>query len=124
MLSSPISDGFGGFSSAFLELLRDDYAKTNIFTTAMITDAGRWRRQDDEVRSRASLLHQHQALTCAARQRNRAQRLLNESFSIQQMEELSSMLLPIQPPRTWENDEEWAKFLRRDVSRRYSRDCL
>ena len=51
MLSSPISDGFGGFTSMFLEMLRDEFPKSSVFTTAMISDALAWKRDDSEVGS-------------------------------------------------------------------------
>jgi hypothetical protein len=50
MLSSTISDGFSGFTSIFLETLRDEFPKNNIFSTAMLTDALSWKREDTEVR--------------------------------------------------------------------------
>jgi hypothetical protein len=49
-------------------------------------------------------------------QRAKNQRLLNAALSIQQLEELSSMVLPIQPPSAWEDKTAWTKFLRDDVS--------
>lgn len=50
MISSPISDGFGGFTSSFLEMLRDEFPKTSLFSTAMLSDALSWKREDTEVR--------------------------------------------------------------------------
>ncbi|GAA5932647.1 hypothetical protein JCM1841_000322 [Sporobolomyces salmonicolor] len=97
MLTSPISDGFSGFTTVFLEMLRDEFGKSTVWTTAMLADASGWKRADSE--------------------RSQAQRLLNAALSIQHLEELSSMLLPIQPPRVWEDSPEWARFLRDDISR-------
>ncbi|GAA5907327.1 hypothetical protein JCM5296_002693 [Sporobolomyces johnsonii] len=97
MLTSPISDGFSGFTTVFLEMLRDEFGKSTVWTTAMLADASGWKRADSE--------------------RSQAQRLLNAALSIQHLEELSSMLLPIQPPRAWEDSPEWARFLRDDISR-------
>ncbi|ORY88902.1 tubulin domain-domain-containing protein [Leucosporidium creatinivorum] len=97
MLSSPISDGFSGFTSIFLETLRDEFPKNSIFTTAMLSDALGWKREDTE--------------------RSKNQRLLNAALSMQHFEELSSMVLPIQPPSAWEDKAPWTKFLRDDVPR-------
>lgn len=58
MLSTPISDGFGGFSSVFLEMLRDEFTKSTIFTTAILSDSLSWKREDTEV-SRLMILLQH-----------------------------------------------------------------
>lgn len=41
---------------------------------------------------------------------------MNEALSVHQMEEFSSMLMPVQGPRSWDDNEAWANFLRRDVS--------
>ena len=49
MLSSTISDGFGGFTSAFLDMLRDEFPKPTVWTTAMIEDALEWKREDTDV---------------------------------------------------------------------------
>jgi hypothetical protein len=49
-------------------------------------------------------------------QRSKNQRLLNAALSMQHLEELSSMVLPIQPPVAWEDDASWTRFLRQDVS--------
>lgn len=49
MLTTPVSDGFGGLASVFLETLRDDFPKHPIFTTAMISDSVGWKRPDTEV---------------------------------------------------------------------------
>ena len=53
MLTTPISNGFGGFTSAFLELLRDEFAKAPVFTTATMSDSHGWKRDDTDVSSRA-----------------------------------------------------------------------
>lgn len=50
MLSSPLSDGFSGFTSIFLENLRDEFPKSSIFSTGMLQDALGWKREDTEVR--------------------------------------------------------------------------
>jgi len=50
MLTTPISNGFGGFTSAFLEMLRDEFAKAPVFTTATMTDSFGWNRDETEVR--------------------------------------------------------------------------
>ncbi|GAA6014540.1 hypothetical protein JCM11491_004532 [Sporobolomyces phaffii] len=97
MLSSPISDAFGGFTSAFLEMLRDEFPKSTVWTTAMIHDARGWKRVDTD--------------------RSQHQRLINTALSVQHLEELSSMLLPIQPPTTWAADAPWAKYLRDDLDK-------
>lgn len=41
---------------------------------------------------------------------------MNEALSVHQMEEFSSMLMPVQGPKSWDDNEAWANFLRRDVS--------
>lgn len=41
--------------------------------------------------------------------------MLNNALSIQHLEELSSMLLPIQPPSPWDGHPQWTRFLRDDV---------
>ncbi|KAM0788396.1 hypothetical protein ACM66B_001534 [Microbotryomycetes sp. NB124-2] len=97
MLSTSISDGFGGFTSAFLEQLRDEHPKSCLFTTAMIHDAYGWKRTDTE--------------------RSQTQRTLNAALSIQSLEEFSSMLLPVQPPAAWRDEAEWTRFLRQDIDR-------
>lgn len=51
MLTTPISTGFGGFTSSFLEMLRDEFAKAPVFTTATMTDSVGWKRDDTEVRT-------------------------------------------------------------------------
>lgn len=50
MITTPISDAFGGFTSVLLEMLRDDFSKSKVFTTAMMTNASSWKRDDTEVR--------------------------------------------------------------------------
>lgn len=55
MLNTPISDGFGGFTSVFLEMIRDEFTKSTIFTTATLSDSLGWKRTETEVSS-ASLL--------------------------------------------------------------------
>jgi hypothetical protein len=49
MITTPISDAFGGFTSVLLETLRDDFSKSKVFTTAMMTNASSWKRDDTEV---------------------------------------------------------------------------
>lgn len=49
MLSSSISDGFGGLSCSYLEVLRDDFNKATIFMTATMDNASEWLRPDNEV---------------------------------------------------------------------------
>ncbi|GAA5841691.1 hypothetical protein JCM3766R1_005153 [Sporobolomyces carnicolor] len=97
MLSSTISDGFGGFTSAFLDMLRDEFPKSTVWTTAMIEDALEWKREDTD--------------------RSRFQRILNTALSLQHLEESSSMVLPIQPPTTWRDNAPWTRFLRDDLDR-------
>lgn len=48
------------------------------------------------------------------------QRLLNNTLSLQHLEELSSMVLPIQPPAGWDAHPPWTRFLRDDLPRRES----
>ncbi|KAL8277816.1 hypothetical protein RQP46_009799 [Phenoliferia psychrophenolica] len=98
MLSTPISNGFGGFASVFLETIRDDFTKHAIFTTAMLSDSLGWKRADTE--------------------RSSQQRLLNNTLSMQHLEELSSMVLPIQPPAAWDEHPPWTRFLRDDLPKR------
>lgn len=50
MVSSPISTGFGGFTSMFLEMLVDEFPKHQLFTTAMMGNAAGWQREETEVR--------------------------------------------------------------------------
>jgi hypothetical protein len=59
MLTTPISNGFGGFTSAFLELLRDEFAKAPVFTTATMSDAHGWKREDTEVSTTKPQRHKH-----------------------------------------------------------------
>lgn len=49
-------------------------------------------------------------------QRSKNQRLINEALSLTTLEELSSMVMPIQPPTGWEAERPWNKYLRDDVS--------
>lgn len=49
MISTPISNGFGGLTSSLLESLRDEFAKSKIFTTAMMENSDSWNRADTEV---------------------------------------------------------------------------
>ena len=49
MLTTPISNGFGGFASVFLETIRDDFTKHAIFTTAMMSDSIGWKRDRKSV---------------------------------------------------------------------------
>ncbi|KAK4058413.1 mtDNA inheritance, partitioning of the mitochondrial organelle [Microbotryomycetes sp. JL221] len=95
MLTTSITDAFAGFSSAFVEQLRDEHPKACLFTTAMIHDAHDWKRADNE--------------------RSRTQRLLNASLSMQMLEEHSSMLLPVQPSAPWQESRGWTRFLRDDI---------
>ncbi|GAA5939706.1 Dml1p [Sporobolomyces koalae] len=97
MLSTSISDGFGGFTSSLLEMLRDEFPKSTVWTTAMISDSRGWNRTDND--------------------RSQYQRLVNAALSMQHLEELSSMLLPIQPATTWTDNVPWTKYLRDDLSR-------
>lgn len=50
MLSSSVSSGYSGFTGAFLEMLRDEFSKSSVFTTAMLEDSLGWKREDTEVR--------------------------------------------------------------------------
>ncbi|GAA6062237.1 hypothetical protein JCM10212_000816 [Sporobolomyces blumeae] len=97
MLSTSITDGFGGFTSAFLEMMRDEFPKSTVWTTATMHDARGWKREDTE--------------------RSQAQRLVNAALSIQHLEELSSMLLPVQPPTEWPDNAPWAQHLRPELPR-------
>lgn len=49
-------------------------------------------------------------------QRSKNQRLVNAALSLTHLEELSSMVLPLEPPPTWEAEAGWNKYLRNDVS--------
>lgn len=49
MISTPISNGFGGLTSSLLESLRDEFSKSKIFTTAMMENSDSWKRADTEV---------------------------------------------------------------------------
>lgn len=51
MLTTPISDGFGGLASVFLEMLRDEFNKSTIFSTATMSDSLLWKRPDTDVSS-------------------------------------------------------------------------
>ncbi|KDE03252.1 hypothetical protein MVLG_06246 [Microbotryum lychnidis-dioicae p1A1 Lamole] len=102
MITTPVSDAFSGLSATLLEILRDDFTKSSVFTTAMISDAFAWKREDTE--------------------RSKKQRLLNLGFSLQHLEEMSSLLLPIQPPRAWQDNEPWTRFLRQEIDRRAAYD--
>lgn len=50
-LSTPLSTGFSGLSSALLEQMRDEYPKSKFFSTGLISDARSWMREDSDVRS-------------------------------------------------------------------------
>lgn len=50
MITTPMSDGFGGFASVFLEMLRDEFTKSTIFATGTLADSLSWTRTDTEVR--------------------------------------------------------------------------
>ncbi|KAI5479056.1 hypothetical protein MNV49_004338 [Pseudohyphozyma bogoriensis] len=95
MITTPISDAFGGFSSVFLEALRDEFTKSTIFTTATLSDSLSWKRKDND--------------------RSIAQRIVNAALSMQHLEEHSSILLPIQPSKSWEPETPWAAYLRDDL---------
>ncbi|SCV67865.1 BQ2448_5476 [Microbotryum intermedium] len=94
MITTPVSDAFSGLSATLLEILKDDFTKSSVFTTAMILNAYGWKREDTE--------------------RSKKQRLLNLGFALQHLEEMSSLLLPIQPARSWKDNEPWTRFLRQD----------
>lgn len=96
MLTTSMTDGFSGFTTSFLESLRDEFPKSSVFTTGMIGSSRNWKRPDTE--------------------RSQGQRLMNQALSLVGLEELSSMLLPVQPARSWEGERQWNKYLRDDVS--------
>ncbi|SCZ93049.1 BZ3500_MvSof-1268-A1-R1_Chr6-2g08428 [Microbotryum saponariae] len=125
MITTPVSDAFSGLSATLLEILRDDFTKSSVFTTAMISDAFAWKREDTEVCTRLNRLEVELTLTrigAVSEQRSKKQRLLNLGFSFQHLEEMSSLLLPIQPARAWQDNEPWTKFLRQDIDRRAAYD--
>ncbi|GAA5877726.1 hypothetical protein JCM16303_000218 [Sporobolomyces ruberrimus] len=97
MLTTSLSDAFGGFTSQFLESMRDEFPKSTVWTTGMIQGARLWKRTDTD--------------------RSKNQRMINTALSLQHLEELSSMLLPIQPETTWEDHAPWTKYLRDDLDR-------
>jgi len=41
---------------------------------------------------------------------------MNQALSLVGLEELSSMLLPVQPARMWQGEMPWNKYIRDDVS--------
>ncbi|GAA6021336.1 hypothetical protein JCM10207_002702 [Rhodosporidiobolus poonsookiae] len=96
LLTTSLSSGFSGLTPAFLELVRDEFAgpKGSVWVTGMIADARGWRREDNE--------------------RSRSQRLLNAALSLPSLEDLSSMVLPVQPPSPFDPTEPWARYLRQD----------
>ena len=49
MLSTSMTDGFSGFTTSFLESLRDEFPKSSVFTTGMIESSTKWKRPDTEV---------------------------------------------------------------------------
>ncbi|KAM0754747.1 hypothetical protein T439DRAFT_321787 [Meredithblackwellia eburnea MCA 4105] len=98
MLTTPSSNAFGGFAASFLETVRDDFIKHPIFTTSIISNSHDWKRPDTE--------------------RSIQQRLLNDALTLQSLEELSSIIMPIQPPSSWDDHPKWTRFLRDDVPKR------
>ncbi|GAA5905693.1 uncharacterized protein JCM6883_005414 [Sporobolomyces salmoneus] len=99
MLSTPLSDGFSGFTSTFLShSLRDEFPKSTVWTTGMIQNSLSWKRPDTD--------------------RSRNQRLINEALSVESFEEFASMLCPIQPTTPeWDDNAPWAKYLRTDLDK-------
>ncbi|BGP46430.1 mtDNA inheritance, partitioning of the mitochondrial organelle [Rhodotorula kratochvilovae] len=101
LLTSQLSTGFAGVTSGFLETLRDEFPKSAVWLTALLSDARGWKRSDSE--------------------RAKAQRTLNEALGLVHAEELASMVLPVQPVQTYEafvegrERDEWRRFLRDDV---------
>lgn len=55
-----------------------------------------------------------------ALQRSKNQRLINEALSLTNLEELCSMVMPVQPPAGWDAEKPWNKYLRDDVDTRAS----
>ncbi|KAK4051838.1 mtDNA inheritance, partitioning of the mitochondrial organelle [Microbotryomycetes sp. JL201] len=119
MLSTSISDGFGGLSSGFIEQLRDEHAKACLFTTAMLKDAHGWKRHDTEVNIGSFHLISG-GLIVEYPQRSQTQRTLNAALSLHTLEEFSTMLLPVQPPAEWQDAAGWTRYLRQDIDRRES----
>lgn len=56
MITTPVSNGFSGLTSSMLELIRDEFQKSKIFTTAMMEDSNGWVREDTIVSENTSLL--------------------------------------------------------------------
>ncbi|BGP14273.1 hypothetical protein JCM10213_005835 [Rhodosporidiobolus nylandii] len=82
LLTTPLTSGSSGLSPLVLELLRDEFAggtggKSTVWVTGLCEDAEGWARGDSE--------------------RSASHRLLNTFLSLPTLEDLSSLLLPIQP---------------------------
>ncbi|GAA5921392.1 hypothetical protein JCM3775_003027 [Rhodotorula graminis] len=101
LLTSQHSTGFSGLTSSFLETLRDEFPKSAIWVTAILSDARGWKRPDSD--------------------RAKAQRLLNEALGLVAVEDVASMVLPVQPVQTYDayvegkSRDEWRRFLRDDI---------
>ncbi|POY72544.1 hypothetical protein BMF94_4370 [Rhodotorula taiwanensis] len=108
LLTASLSTGFSGLTTAFVEHVRDEFPKTILWTTGMLENARGWKRTDTE--------------------RAKAQRMLNEALALITLEDLSTMVLPIQPVRPWSMPDgakegelrilpgqEWRKYVRDDV---------
>ncbi|GAA5998738.1 uncharacterized protein JCM10292_007198 [Rhodotorula paludigena] len=106
LLTTRLSTGFSGLTASFLELLRDEHPKAAIWSTALLSNARGWKRADSD--------------------RARVQRLLNAALGLVALEDLASMVLPVQPVREYSDwvdgagasaEQEWRRFLRDDVDR-------
>ncbi|GAA6027838.1 hypothetical protein JCM8097_001741 [Rhodosporidiobolus ruineniae] len=101
LLTTPLSDGFSGLTPSFLELLRDEFAgpKQSVWVTGLVGDSRGWKRE--------------------ANDRSLAQLTLNTALSLVQLEDLSSLLLPVQPAYAFDPsdplDAGWTRFFNRTL---------
>ncbi|GAA5868999.1 hypothetical protein JCM3774_002443 [Rhodotorula dairenensis] len=108
LLTSSLSSGFSGLTTAFVEHVRDEFPKTVLWSTGMLEDSRNWTRPDSE--------------------RSKAQRMLNEALALVALEDFATMVLPVQPVKPWQvpsdlkegelriaPGQEWRRYVRDDV---------
>ncbi|RUS28703.1 hypothetical protein BC938DRAFT_481551 [Jimgerdemannia flammicorona] len=94
-------DGFGGFATSFLETIRDDYPKTSIVTFGFSNPGDLTNERSNKKQS------------------------LNTAFSTFNLTELSTLYVPLNPPRANELDSlGWSRHLSLDASLPYHTSAL